>query len=68
MKTILKLSPPVIGLFGLVFCFLFGVILMGEEDQSASSSVEVGLNLSPEVLKQFGKIFATLFNGSFGTQ
>lgn len=51
MKTILKLSSPVIGLFGLVFCFLFGVILMGEEDQSASSSVEVGLNLSPEVLK-----------------
>ncbi|BBM17747.1 hypothetical protein G15_1393 [Enterococcus avium] len=51
MKTIFKLSAPVIGLFGLMFCFLFGVILTGEEDQSASPSVEVGLNLSPEVLK-----------------
>ncbi len=51
MKSILKLAAPLLAFFCLFFFLLFGVIVMGEEDSNSSSSVEIGLNLSPEVLR-----------------
>lgn len=52
MKGVLKFSAPFFVFFLFVGSLLFGIVMMGEEDQSnANSNDLIGLNLSPEVLK-----------------
>ncbi|MFS1026846.1 lysozyme family protein [Enterococcus casseliflavus] len=51
MKGVVKLAAPFFGFFCLLGLLLFGVILIGEDEQNSSASTDTGLSVSPEVLK-----------------
>ena len=51
MKGVVKLAAPLLGFFCLLGLLLFGVIMIEEDEQNSSVSIDTGLSVSPEVLK-----------------